>query len=105
MALPVVWTPEASGELIDAAAFVAVGSERQASLFVRRALAAAVDLGDFPLQGHVVEGSRDETLREVPVRGFRMVYRVRREEVRILSFFRGTREFPDIADRIRDSEP
>jgi plasmid stabilization system protein ParE len=62
---------------------------------VHRLVAAVERLEAFPESGRVVPERNDEGIREVIVRPYRIVYRLRPGVAEIVTVFRASRLFPD----------
>ena len=92
------WSPRSVDDLEAIHDFIARDSSRYAELVSRRIVAATESLIEFPEIGRIVPEVGDPRLRELIVRPFRIVYRVRVDLVEIVTVFRGSREFPEIAE-------
>lgn len=88
-----IWSPSAAAELDAIRHFIATDSPRYADLVVRRILLAVERLTDFPDSGRVVPERAESNLREVVVRPYRIVYRVREEAVEVVTVFHAHRLF------------
>jgi plasmid stabilization system protein ParE len=62
---------------------------------LRRLVAAVERLQFFPESGRIVPERQDPEIREVIVTPYRIVYRLRRGAVEVVTVFRGSREFPN----------
>ena len=91
----VVWSPQAVLDLQSIRDYIAHDSPRYAALVVARLVAAVDRLEAFPLSGRLVPERSDGDLREVIVRPYRIVYRVRPGVVQIITVFRASRLSPD----------
>jgi toxin ParE1/3/4 len=91
MAREVVWTEPAWKDLEGAAEYIARDSEFYAAAFVEEALEAAVSLSDFAERGQTVPEFGDESIRELLVKPYRVVYKVTDDHVFILAFIHGSR--------------
>ena len=76
MARSVVWTEPAWEDLTAAADYIARDSEIYWAALVREVKEAADSLRDFADRGQVVPEFGDETIRELLVRPYRLVYQV-----------------------------
>jgi plasmid stabilization system protein ParE len=70
----VIWTDPALADLEAAAEYVARDSPRQASLLVQRAFRATDRLAALPRMGRIVPEIGEETIRELILRPYRIVY-------------------------------
>lgn len=67
---------------------------------VARIVGSARRLGEFPHIGHTVPEWDHESVRELVVYRYRLIYRVVADQVSILAVIHGARELPeDIPDR------
>ena len=87
----VIWAPQAIEDVQAVRAYVARDSAHYADLVVERILAAIVHLVSHPLSGRVVPEVADESLREVIQGNYRIVYRLKRDVVEIVTVFHGAR--------------
>ncbi|MEI9812771.1 MAG: type II toxin-antitoxin system RelE/ParE family toxin [Acidobacteriota bacterium] len=91
---PVIWTPSAVQELNSAADYIALDSRRYASALVQDVREAARSLSKFAHSGRVVPEVADTSVREIFVKSYRLIYEIRSDQVVILAFLHGAREFP-----------
>ncbi len=85
------WTPQAADDLNAIAEFISKDSPHYSSLFVLDVLYAVDRLIQFPKSGRVVSEIKDPLVREVILGSYRIIYRVRRDVVEILTVFHGSR--------------
>lgn len=88
-----LWSRQAQDDLAAIRAYIAHDSEHYAQVTVDRLIAAADCLIRWPRSGRVVPEVRDDTLREVLVGPYRVVYRVLLDVVGIVTVVHGAREF------------
>jgi toxin ParE1/3/4 len=81
----VVWSAAAIADLNAIAEYIARDSEQYASTVVTQILEAAADLDELSERGRVVPEVADESVREVFVFNWRLIYHVQRESVAILT--------------------
>lgn len=96
MAGIVRWSELARDDLADAAGYIARDSVHYAEMFIDDVLDAAEGLCEFPRLGHVVPEFDRPAIRELPVRGYRMIYEVASEGVVILALVHGARELESL---------
>jgi toxin ParE1/3/4 len=89
----VYWTPNARRDIRDVAEYIARDSLPYAAAFTARVKAAIDMLRRFPRSGRVVSGYDDESIREVIVGNYRVVYRLRERRVAIVAVSQKSREF------------
>ncbi len=87
------WTPQAADDLNAIAEFISKDSPHYSSLFVLDILYAVDRLTQFPKSGRVVPEINDPLVREVILGSYRIIYRVRKDLVEILTVFHGSRLF------------
>jgi len=85
------WTPQAADDLNAIAEFISQDSPRYSSLFVLDVLHAVDRLNQFPKSGRVVPEINDPLIREIILGSYRIIYRVRKDFVEILTVFHGSR--------------
>jgi len=94
----ILWSPQSLRDLDSIRAYIAQDSELYAELVIQRLLVSVERLAEFPESGRVVPERNDRNLREVIVRPYRIVYRLRPSLVEIATVFRGSRLFPSGTD-------
>ncbi len=91
-----IWSPQALRDLESIRGYIAKDSPLYADLVVRRIVAAVERLTAFPESGRVVPERGSPEIREVIVRPYRVVYRLRPGVVEIATVFRASRLFPEV---------
>jgi len=91
-----IWSPRAAADLEAIREHIAYDSELYAGLMVSRLVAAPSRLIQFPELGRIVPEYDQPDLRELIVRPYRLVYRLRGEFVEIATVFHAARMFPDL---------
>ena len=91
-----IWSPRSIADLEAIRENIAYDSELYAALMVSRLVAAGERLLRFPELGRVVPEFGQSGLRELIVRPYRLVYRVRGEAVEIATVFHAAQLFPDL---------
>jgi len=90
------WSPRAIRDLESIHEYIAGDSPLYADLVVQRLVHAPERLRQFPESGRIVPERGESHLRELIVRPFRLVYRVRDDSIEIVTVFRASRLFPDV---------
>ena len=85
----VVWTAPAWEDLDVAAEYIARDSEFYAAALVQEARDAAMSLAAFADRGQVVPEFGDQSIREILVRPYRLVYHLTEEKVFVVAFIHG----------------
>jgi len=91
-----IWSPRSIRDLESIHEHIAQDSPLYADLVVQRLARAPDRLQQFPESGRVVPERGHPQLRELIVRPFRVVYRVREDSIQIVTVFRASRLFPDL---------
>ena len=91
MAREVVWTDPAWDDLAGIADYIARDSNFYAAAFVQEVKDAAALLAEFAERGQIVPEFGDETIRELLVRSYRLVYKVTPDTALILTVIHGAR--------------
>jgi addiction module RelE/StbE family toxin len=92
-----IWSPRSIADLEAIREHIAGDSEQYAALVVSRLVAAPERLLRFPELGRVVPEFGQIDLRELIIRPYRLVYRVRAEAIEIAIVFHAAQLFPDLA--------
>ena len=87
----VVWTERSASHLDGIAEFVARNSPSAARSVARRILARETQIAQYPYLGRVVPEINDDTIREVIVRPYRVIYRIRGQRAEVLAVWHGAR--------------
>lgn len=96
------WLRAAIEDVDAIAAYIARDSPAYAAGMVRRFLAVARDLERFPEMGRTVPEWEDESVREVIIGNYRLIYLLRDDDIHILAVIHGARMLPDDTRERRD---
>ena len=88
------WTKRARRDLIEIGRYIARDKPEAARRWVERLRQRARDAAETPLFGRKVPEVDREDVREVLLRGYRIVYRIHASEIRVLTVFEGHRLLP-----------
>ena len=91
----VLWSPRSIRDLESIREHIAQDSSLYADLVVQRLVRAPDRLQQFPESGRIVPERGQPALRELIVRPFRVVYRLRGDTAEVVTVFRASRLFPD----------
>ena len=94
VSLSVEWTQRAVADLRAIDDYIAADSPAAAERWVGRLVAKAEAAARLPMAGRVVPEKGRPDIREVFVRTYRIVYRVREGSILVLTVFEGHRLFP-----------
>lgn len=92
--MKVRWTEEARRQLATIRDYIAEDKPRAADTVVAELIERGELLGRFPRLGRVVPEYGVDELREIVEAPYRIVYRLVRGRVEILTVFEGHRQFP-----------
>ena len=90
-----IWSPRAVADLEAIRDHIALDSEQYAGLVVGRLVAAPGRLLELPESGRMVPEFGRPNLRELVVRPYRLVYRLRGDVVEVVTVFHAARMFPE----------
>ena len=89
MAAKIIWAPHAVRNLEEICSFIALDSEKYASVFAQRIIAAVEDLADFPEIGRIVPEYHIPEIREKILGNYRVVYKIKHETIEIVTIVHG----------------
>lgn len=85
------WTPQAADDLEAIAEFIGADSQHYARMVVLDLLTAIARLQQFPMMGRIVPESQNQSIREIILGSYRIIYRVVDDIVEILTIYHGSR--------------
>jgi addiction module RelE/StbE family toxin len=94
----IFWSPRSVDDLAQIREFISRDSERYADLVVARIVAAVERLEDFPESGRIVPEFLLTEIREVLVPPYRIVYRVGRARVEVVTVVHAARQFRQLSE-------
>jgi plasmid stabilization system protein ParE len=89
-----VWTDSAWQEVECAASFISRDSPRYAAALADEARSAARTLRTSPARGRMLPELNDDSVRELFVKKYRLIYELRSDRVVILAFIHGACQLP-----------
>ena len=89
----VIWSEQAVAALDEAVAYVSRDSQSGAIRLLEAALEAASSLAEFAERGRVVPEISVPAIRELFVFKYRLMYEVTEQQVQIIAFLHGARDF------------
>ncbi len=92
MARTIVWTHEAVSDLEAIADYISRGSAAYAGAVVRELLVAGNSLDRFSQRGRIVPETQRTTIRELIVGENRLIYRLERARIVIVTIVHGRRD-------------
>ena len=91
-----IWSPRSVADVEAIREHIASDSDLYAGLVISRLVAAPDRLLQFPQLGRVVPEFGEPNLRELIVRPYRLVYRLRGEIIEVVTVFHAARLFPEL---------
>ena len=85
------WTPQALDDIEAICKFIARDSNHFAHLFANKIFEKAESLGSFPNAGRIVPESDKKTVREILHGNYRIIYRILKDEVQVLTVYHSSR--------------
>jgi plasmid stabilization system protein ParE len=85
------WTPQALDDLDAICVFIARDVPQVAAMFADRAFRATDRLAHYPRLGRVVPELGIDNIREIILGNYRVIYRIRQDDVQILTVHHGAR--------------
>jgi addiction module RelE/StbE family toxin len=89
--MKIVWTKESLNRLIEIETFIAEDNPEKASEFIAFLMGKTELISDNPKIGRMVPEFSNPTIRELIVKNYRIVYRIRISTIEILTVFEGHR--------------
>ena len=91
--LHVEWSNCARDDLDDLVRYISRDSALYAQAFAEWVVQASRRLQSFPHSGRTIPEAENDSLREIIVQGYRLMYRIEVERVLILAVMHGSRDF------------
>ena len=87
-------SPSAQSDIEDIVHYISIDDPEEALRFARFLIQHARSLGQFPERGRVVPEFDDDSIRELIVRRFRVVYRLNHDDrlVEVIRFWHSARD-------------
>ncbi|RLA39044.1 MAG: type II toxin-antitoxin system RelE/ParE family toxin [Gammaproteobacteria bacterium] len=95
----VVWSPEAVEDLEAIAEFIGRDSAFYASSVVTKVLAVSRSLTEAPLIGRIVPELENNQIRERFIYSYRLIYRIRDDDILVVAIIHGKRLIEGVTDR------
>ena len=90
--MKVLWTHEALERLLEIEDFIAKDNPRRARQFIGLLIEQGESLSKNPRRGRTVPETSNPYIHELIVKKYRIVYRLRRDQIEILTVFEGHRQ-------------
>ena len=88
----VIWTNEAFEDIESTAEYISKDSPFYASAFVEAVLETGKALKDSPKRGRRVPEIDDDNIREIFIKKYRLIYKIKDEHIVILALIHGARD-------------
>ena len=97
MAYALIWSPAARDDLRDLVRFIARDNPDRAASFGLQLIQRAETIQQFPEMGRIVPEQRDPCVRQIVVRPYRVIYRLRHESqlIEVVRVWHGARGEPE----------
>ena len=92
----VIWTTPAYNDLEQIAEFIAIDSKFYSSAVVKKIKESSLNLSTFPFRGRIVPELNEETIREIFVYNYRLIYKVNQDTVFILAVVHSARDLDNV---------
>lgn len=92
--MKVVWSPLALERVNEIADYIAEDDVQTARVFLIDVFGAVERLQNFPNSGRVVPEVKRPNIREIVFKGYRVIYRVERKRVSVLTVRHGRQRLP-----------
>lgn len=92
--MKVIWTPRAQQRLQEIHDYIAQDQPVNATHWIARVLDRGEQIGDQPRSGRMVPEYGRETIREIFEGDYRVIYRIRSQQVDVLTVRHGARQMP-----------
>ena len=90
--MTVIWSDESLNRLLEIEDFVAVDNALKAEEFTDLLISKSVVIEENPEIGRIVPEFSDPNIRELIIKGCRLVYRIVKDRINILTVFEGHRQ-------------
>jgi len=99
MARRIVWAVEATADLEAIAEYIAKDSTFYAASFVQDVRDASRSLNEFSERGRIVPELANPNIRELFIKGYRLIYNIEESRVVILGIIHGKRELKTLWEK------
>jgi len=90
--MKVIWSKESLDRLIEIEEFIAEDISEKAAEFIDFIVSKSFPVEENPKIGSMVPEFSDPDIRELLIKGYRLVYRIRKDWIDILTVFEGHRQ-------------
>jgi addiction module RelE/StbE family toxin len=89
------WTENAIGHLVNIYEYIAINSPTYGKRMVDRITRRSEQIAEQPLSGRKVPEYDAEDIRELIEKPYRIVYRIKQDQIDVVAVIHGARIFPD----------
>ncbi|MFZ0484875.1 MAG: type II toxin-antitoxin system RelE/ParE family toxin [Desulfobacterales bacterium] len=89
------WTENAIGQLVNIYEYIAINSPTFAKRMVDRITRRSKQIADHPFSGRKVPEYESDDVRELIETPYRIIYRIKSDQIDVLAVIHGARLFPD----------
>ncbi len=89
------WTENAIGHLVNIYEYIAINSPTFAKRMVDRITRRSKQIADHPFSGRKVPEYESDDVRELIETPYRIIYRIKSDQIDVLAVIHGERLFPD----------
>ncbi len=89
------WTNNAVDHLVNIYEYISLNSPTYAKRMVDRITRRTVQIGDQPFSGRKVPEYQTEDVRELIEKPYRIIYRIKADQIDVLAVIHGARLMPD----------
>lgn len=89
------WTENAIGQLVNIYEYIAINSPTFAKRMVDRITRRSEQIADHPFSGRKVPEYESDDVRELIETPYRIIYRIKSDQIDVLAVIHGARLFPD----------
>ena len=89
------WTENAIGHLVNIYEYIAINSPTYGKRMVDRITRRSEQISDFPLSGRKVPEYDTEDIRELIEKPYRIIYRIKPDQIDVLAVIHSARLLPD----------
>lgn len=90
-----IWSPKSLNELKNIFEYIAVDSKDYARIFINKIIVAAKAIPEFPMVGRIVPEFKESTIRERIFKNYRIIFRIREDEIEIVTIFHNARQLSE----------
>ena len=87
--MKIIWSKESLNQLTEIERYIAKDSPERAERFINKLIDRVEKIKDYPSQSRVVPEFLKDEIREVFVKTYRIVYRISKNQIEILTVFEG----------------